>query len=168
MKKFFIMVLSLCLLLCGCTPSFSASKGPVLDKVFIQTFPFHCKSIDQAVEWFKAYDNYTVKSVDESDNTIEASYSGNIDWHLNAHYWDMEPSDLFRVDGYFVLFTPDADYSEQDWLAIYNCAVSELIDICGNPVKTLDDGNCQFFQQGQLEIKISLGSRVTLEMTYKA
>ena len=168
MKKVIVIALCLCLLLCGCAPSFSASNGSVLDKEFIQNFPFHNKSIDTAVDWFKTHDNYKIKSTDESNNTIEVSYSGNIDWHLTAHYWDMEPSDLFRVDGYFVLFTPDSDYSEQDWLEIYNCAVNELTDLCGNPVKTSDGGNRQTFHHGKLEIKISYDSRVTLEMTYKA
>lgn len=157
MKRIMIIVLCLCLFLCGCTPKFSPEKGSVLDKKFIEAFPFDCSSFTTVVDWFEEQRNYKIEEVSSCD--IYVNYRGNVGWRIwatnNDYYYD-----------FVALFTLNEDYSEQDVLRIADCAVAELTDLCGNPVYTSDEGDSMLFYYGKLEIQIGYGRTITIKMEY--
>ena len=167
MKRIIIIALCLCLFLCGCTPKFSAAGGSVLDREFIETFPFHSKALGTAVDWFNEHDAYKIESTNEDFNVINVIYSGNINWQLSAFCYPEDPSDLCSISGYSITFYSDDAYSEEDWITIYNCAVAELTDLCGDPIRTTYDGNGLYFHYGKLQIMIESGRTVYLEMSYR-
>ena len=164
MKKVIAIVVCLCLLLCGCAPSFSETDGPVLDKELIQTFPFYSIEIESAIEWFNEHDKYEITYTDGT--RIDVHYAGNVDWEITAACFDDEPTDLFSFQGYCVILNSNSDYSEEDLRTMYNCIVDELTSLCGNPVKTSSDGNDISFCYGPLNIKVGIGVRISLEMSY--
>ena len=78
MNRLIDIALCLCLLLCCCASSFSVADGSVLDKEFIESFPFQSKSFSTVVNWFKEYNNYKIKETDELNNSIYVNYRGNV------------------------------------------------------------------------------------------
>lgn len=165
MKKLTIIVLCICLLLCACAPSFSAAKGSVLDKDFIETFPFQSGSLGLAVDWFNNHNAYKIKDTDDTDGDFRVQYKGNVDWYILGTAG--EDGGIPGVDGFYVIFSSDADYSEQDWHNIFNCAVDELTYMCGNPVDIWNEGDCMTFYYERLKIDITYVGSVSLRMRYE-
>lgn len=165
MKKQIILILCLCIFLCGCAPTFSAENGPVLDKTFIDSFPFRASSFDTVVDWFETHNKYKVERTDELNRDVYVAYNGNVDWSISA---GKGYSGVYGVDGYYVRFTNAEEYSEEDWRAIYNSVFDELTDLCGKPAKVWSEGDCAAFYYGNLRIVVSISSSVMLDMYYEA
>ncbi len=164
MKRIIIIALCLCLLLCGCAPSFSETDGSIL-KEFIQTFPFYSTELDSAVDWFNDHRDYTVEHTDTSTNTVEVLYKGNFAWQIAASCYT--PSNLINLKGYYVTFRSDAYYSEQSAQDNFDCIVDELTELCGNPADTSDGGTVKTFYYKQLKIVVVVGQTINLTMYYE-
>ena len=156
MKKTFILILALSLILCGCSSSFDMSKGSVLDKEFFQTFPFQSYAMGDGVNWFNNHKGYKIQDAD--DETIQLTYQGSVKWDIDGS------CEVYKIDGYYFMFRSFGDYSDNDYSTIYNCIIDELTELCGNPSEIFDEGTVAFYHD-DLRILVNPGQGgIVIEM----
>lgn len=160
MRRVIAIIICLCMIMCGCSKTFSSTNGPVLDEDLLQTFPYGTYDPNAVIEWFESRNSYKIERTDELDNTIYTTYRGNVDWFIVAGLGSA------AIDGYFVMISSGEDFSEEDWREIYNCVLEQLTGLGASPIKTWNNGDCTRFNMNGLQIDVRLSFEVTLSINF--
>ena len=145
--------------MCSCDNSFSISDGPVVENDLLQTFPYGSYDINTAIEWFESRKSYKIEEIDKPNNTIYATYNGNVDWSITA------ASGSGALKGFFVILILANEYSEEDLNEIYTCILEQVTELGGIPIKTWNSGYCTRFNFGGIQIDVRLTSSLSLSIS---